>query len=521
MASLEKLPTELQCSIVRLLDPISLISISQASTHFRCLIEPKKKHFVERLLALESLDKHGGPSPVFRSRDNHLSPGWNEKEWSTIRWACTDCLRLLPHQYFGNHSVLRLGYRKPIPDSLASITITSWEPDGHMRRPKGHLRNGEAQAALLSEKTLRKRYFVCVTAGEGSQGFIGVTSATTLQLFKRCAISEFEGMSQAEFEKVTVAQKLQIFDNNALTIELERCGNKRHLRRCNECRYLRGQLKPRANGYGGTSKLPIVPGRQVAFANHLDRWFPGFSNCLESKRPPVALPLFRIHRANAYDQPWTMYMVRCPGCACWKEIRDFRFGGIYPHWKPVTATGTRDGSQTWDSREITESLLNESRCNRCFARANGRQGLNKVLLDWIQYLIRLQLAMLSHQLKSGWGKLSNVRVGAPKQYNSEIKHILRHMPCLGRDFFDIVSYADVALLRLSQTQWKDLWERTKRQGDTGWASEDMDAWYDEWIRDFDDTEAHWRWLMACKDELEERTEALAEWALSRDGDAFA
>lgn len=92
---------------------------------------------------------------------------------------------------------------------------------------------------------------------------------------------------------------------------------------------------------------------------------------------------------------------------------------------------------------------------------------------------------------------------------------------MGRDFFDIVSYADVALLRLSQTQWKDLWERTKRQGDTGWASEDMDAWYDEWIRDFDDTEAHWRWLMACKDELEERTEALAEWALSRDGDAFA
>ncbi|KAL6400759.1 hypothetical protein AUP68_16476 [Ilyonectria robusta] len=341
MVSLEELPTELHCSIVRLLDPISLIAISQASTHFRCLIEPKQKHFVERLLALESLDKYGGTSPFFRSRDNHLSPGWDGKEWSTIRWACTDCFRLLPHQYFDNHSVLRLGYRKLIPGSLASIAITSWEPDEHIRRLRRHLRNGETQAASLSEKTLRKRYFVCVTAGEGSQGFVGVTSATTLELYKRCGISEFEGMSLAEFEKVTTAHKLQIFDKNALAIELERCGNKRRLRRCNECRYLRGQLKPRANGYGGTSKLPIVPSRQVAFANHLDRWFPGFSNWLESKRPTVALPLFRIYRKNAYDQPWTLYMVRCPGCACWKEIRDFRFGGIYPHWKPVTATGTR------------------------------------------------------------------------------------------------------------------------------------------------------------------------------------
>ncbi|KAH8706433.1 hypothetical protein BGZ61DRAFT_449900 [Ilyonectria robusta] len=521
MVSLEELPTELHCSIVRLLDPISLIAISQASTHFRCLIEPKQKHFVERLLALESLDKYGGPSPVFRSRDNHLSPGWDGKEWSTIRWACTDCLRLLPHQYFDNHSVLRLGYRKLIPGSLASMAITSWEPDGHIRRLRRHLRNGETQAASLSEKTLRKRYFVCVTAGEGSQGFVGVTSATTLELYKRCGISEFEGMSLAEFEKVTTAHKLQIFDKNALAIELERCGNKRRLRRCNECRYLRGQLKPRANGYGGTSKLPIVPSRQVAFANHLDRWFPGFSNWLESKRPTVALPLFRIYRKNAYDQPWTLYMVRCPGCACWKEIRDFRFGGIYPHWKPVTATGTRGGSQTWDSRDITESLLNESRCNRCFARENGRQCLNKVLLDWIQHLIRIQLAVLSHQLNSGWGKLSTVRAGAPQEYNSEIKHILRHMPCSRLGIFDIVSYADVALLRLGQTQWKDLWERTKRQGDTGWAGEDMDAWCEEWIREFDDTEAHWRWLMACRDELEESAGVLAEWALSRDGDAFA
>ncbi|KAH6983183.1 hypothetical protein BKA56DRAFT_643241 [Ilyonectria sp. MPI-CAGE-AT-0026] len=459
MVSLEELPTELQCSIVRLLDPIGLISISQASTHFRRLIEPKKKYFVERLLGLEILDKHGGPSP-------------DGMEKNGVRYAgqCTDCLRLLPHQYFDNHSVLRLGYRKPIPGSLASIAITSWEPDGHIRRPRRHLRNGETQAASLSERTLRKRYFVCVTAGQGSQGFVGVTSATTLELFKRCAISGFEDMSLVEFEKLTVAQKLQMFDNNALAIELERCGNKRHLRRCNECRYLRGQLKPRPNGYGGTAKVPIVASRQVVFANHLDRWFPGFSNCLENKRPT----------------PWTMYMVRCPGCACWKEIRDFRF-----------ATGTRRGTQTWDSRDITD-------CNRCFARANGHQCLNKVLLDRIQHLIRIQLAVLSHQLNSSWGKLNT-------EYNSEIKHILRHMPCSRLGFFDIVSYTD----------WKDLWERTKRQGDTGWAGEDMDAWYEGWIRDFDDVEAHWRWLMACRDELEESAGVLAEWALSRDGAAFA
>ena len=59
------LPAEIQCSIIRLLDPISLISVSQTSTHFRRTINPSKRHFTERLLALERLTKYGGVSPFF------------------------------------------------------------------------------------------------------------------------------------------------------------------------------------------------------------------------------------------------------------------------------------------------------------------------------------------------------------------------------------------------------------------------------------------------------------------------
>ncbi|CAI4211753.1 unnamed protein product [Parascedosporium putredinis] len=100
--SLDSLPTELLCNILCRLDPIGLIS---------------RRHFVERLLALEADPRHGGPPLSFRSRDNHLDPGTSESGWDAMRWACTQCMRLRPHTAFGNHALLRLRYRKPRRES--------------------------------------------------------------------------------------------------------------------------------------------------------------------------------------------------------------------------------------------------------------------------------------------------------------------------------------------------------------------------------------------------------------------
>ncbi|KAM5349028.1 hypothetical protein ACJ41O_008851 [Fusarium nematophilum] len=505
--SLELLPIELQCSIIRLLDPIALISISQTATHFRRLINPQKKHFAERLLALETVVEHGGTAPFFRSRDNYLNPNWTTEKWLSIRWACTSCLRLLPHTHFDNHSILRLGYRKPFPTSPVAKALTTWEPAVYAphssRKAEWHRRRRRQEAA--ADADVRQRYFFCVTGGRG---------------VRRARGGGGRGGHRAPPHHLIPTARLRILDAEALSIELERCGGKRWLRKCNECRYMRGELRPRLDGSGGTLKAPIAPSRQMVFGTPLDRYFPRFSEYLDAEQPQFDAPMTRIYRDNARNQLWTMWMVRCPGCATWKELREFRFGGVYQHWKPVIRTSDNESSPSWDDRQITETLVNESRCNACFAKAHGRHELGQVLLSWIICLIDLQLLMLSWKLQGGWKYLHLwCRGQFPKKYGREVKHLAKNTPCLHRGFYYVVNYADVAMLRLRQGQWRDIWERMKLSGDTGWATRDMDEWHEQSVRDFDDCEAHWRWLMDCKLELEEKPDALVEWALSR-GAAF-
>ncbi|KAK7417613.1 hypothetical protein QQX98_004434 [Neonectria punicea] len=473
--ALDLIPQELQNFIIRLLDPIGLISISQTSAQFRRPVKPEKKHFAERLLALEILVEYGGVTPIFRSRDNNLDPDWMDAQWDEMRWACTGCLRLLPHEHFDNHSILRLRYRNPVPGSAAADMVTTWEP----------------------------------------------TKARKVHALEACDILGPRGMSRDKFEQMTSSEKYQMLDEMALLVEYERCGLKRYLRKCNECRFLRGELAPRLNGFGGTLTFPILPSRRVLFGTPLDRHFPGFSDYLENKRPSCDPPVTRIYRDNAHNQLWTMYMARCPKCVRWVELREFRINGDYQDWKPVLAIGDHEATTTWDGREITESLLNESLCNACFAQTNGRSELNKVLHTWINSMIHLQLLNLSWQLECGWGDLQSIlKTGVPKQYQSEVKDLLKHPTNYMGDSFSPLAKADIALMRLRQTQWKEIWERMKKNGDTNWTEESMDVWYDGWISNFEDSEVHWRWLMESREEFEEKPDALAAWALSRKREIF-
>ena len=460
--SLSLLPTEIQCSIVRLLDPVSLISISQTCTHFRRLVSPSKRHLIERLLALETILQHGGESPLFNPCENTLQPGPNDPEWASIRWACTDCLRLLSDAHFDDHSILKLAYRKPTAvSSVHELPPTTWEPVGAIRLR----RKTESEEALLSDKKLRQRYLICVTAGRGTAPQHEVPMFNRLDVLQDCGMEGFQDLTEEEFRDMTLQEKTEILQRNARAIENERAGYRRRLRACNECRYRRRKIHPKFPGYDGTARMPIVPSRQILFRTHLDRWFPGLSDILETQRPEVNPVLFRIYRVDPRDQPISTYMARCPQCERWRELRAFRIGGMYQHWKPAMATEEEDASVTWDGKEITQPLLDEASCNACFASTNGREELGRVLLDWVNRLIYLELILITPRLRNGsfawWGARGTV----PDRYRKELKWMRRHTPCLHKDREDMLTYSDVAQLKLRQAQFKDMLGRLRR--DTG------------------------------------------------------
>ncbi|KAI8673020.1 F-box domain-containing protein [Fusarium sp. Ph1] len=128
--ALDLLPTELQCSFIRLLDPIGLISLSQTSQHFRLLIKPTTGHFVQRLLQMETLEEYGGPMPFLALYTVHSEP--LADECNDVRWACTSCRRLLVRRCFGNIFIQEPPYQKLMRDSPLYDAPTTWEPVADM-----------------------------------------------------------------------------------------------------------------------------------------------------------------------------------------------------------------------------------------------------------------------------------------------------------------------------------------------------------------------------------------------------
>ena len=98
------LPPEILYIIFPLLDPIALISLSQSSRCSRRLIDPQRCHFVRRLLILD---------PLFEDAAAR----------SSIRHACSGCMRIRGYLHFGNRSILGLFLQKPPPGSRAASQL--------------------------------------------------------------------------------------------------------------------------------------------------------------------------------------------------------------------------------------------------------------------------------------------------------------------------------------------------------------------------------------------------------------
>ncbi|KAF5561069.1 cyclin-like f-box [Fusarium phyllophilum] len=399
---LSDFPNEIQCQIIRLLDPVGLISLSQSSRYFRRLINPQKRHLVERLLQVELLPEHGGPTLTFRSRDSKLEPSWQDEAWESMRWACTDCLRLLPHKCFDNQSLLRLGYRKPFPQSDAARMVTTWEhrPDW---QPERRLMPGSKAYRL--EKSRRELYFFAVTKGVMCD--VEGDPAEHLDNLDVSVLVGFKNLFEKEFRDMDNDEQMELFGGIALSIENEDCGKKRILDYVEK----QGTVGPKDQS------------QQMAVSD-------------------VHGPMHQM-RELARDSRWIMRLLN----------------------ERLTVISSRL-CQDFNSHHYTPVLH----------LPQVEAGEWRVLLEQTPWF-------------NPGDNLSLLRV-------------------------------DLDLITTRRRQWKDLLDRAKERDAENSLPQVLDELYDEWVRNSEAIESEWKWLMDCKDEIEENPELLVDWTLERDGAAF-
>lgn len=505
---LESLPVEIQCAIFRRLDPIELISVSQASSQLRTLIKPTRKLLVERLLALECQRKYGGRSYRYYHSHNIFAPGWSNPVWESMRFACSGCLRLLPRSQFLDPYLTRIAYRKPMRGSPAATPRTSWKPSlrGTPRDPK----------VKEEHRRTRIRY---ATAVHGNWGPEGPPDNPTEQLQALLArgIQSFQGLSLEDPDDWEGVDRQELLGGEILAVELVICGSKRHLRRCKECLYQQARISdtPSTNydlGFRyvnyGTPHVPILQTRMISFPTILHRLFPGLE--MSSKKMRCSVDVFSEwgdYRLYKETGVWPMCTIRCPGCGVWQELRAFRCGALDEDWKVrVRGMFTRGWNEDEDNRSYIDSL----RCNHCLAERDGRDQLRRELSAWFWYnleteMVNLQEQLLHHGLEDDEDgeerdliekklrdlSMPSKRVSAPIWEKAGMKMVTRR------------------ILVLQEGHNRNRSRYSKPYGDIGGVE-----WY--WR-----VQGAWCWLKECTEEMEEKgDDFLVSWALGRHATAL-
>ncbi|KAK7928892.1 hypothetical protein PG985_005890 [Apiospora marii] len=523
--SLDALPVEILCCILRRLDPITLIAFSQTSSHYRKIISPSKVQYAERLLALELLEEHGGVTTIFRPKHNVISPDWRDPACESMRWACTSCLRLLPHTAFGNHFILGLGYRKPEPGSPAAEPVSSWE--ALARRPK--------RLRLQYSGASTDNYWRFATARDAEYSGNAVARL-------KLAMAQPPGFQPSRTELTRGWVEMARF---ALEYERRHAGYKRHLRRCLECNWQRGELRPHTTQHdgtlGGTLRVPVAHSRQLYFGSGLDRYFPGFSYPPGNERPAHNAPIFTIHRDNASDEPFTLHMVRCPGCARWQELRALRVGWWPARWTVgYGMSEIRGDFESWDGRKLSAAFFDGLICNHCLAK-DGMDRLREELVGFWLNCVNAKLEKLADQLRKDFFMLYYTALRMPKK--SACKRIIQkeilpgvlkpadvaeYRPYLppGRSSYVEPSYEDLALYRLRYGQWIEAFARVGQDEGEGLQNVShfgrgfVECQQDIVGEAYNRAEEHFLWLKQCKYAVLENTQVLVDWALARDGAAL-
>ncbi|CAG9956469.1 unnamed protein product [Clonostachys rosea f. rosea IK726] len=435
------LPVELQCLSISFLDPATLVSLSQADTYFRRLIQPGRHEIVQRLLQLECTEEHGGGLSQLDFSSWIQFASMRDRCIKSDRWACTGCLRLLPHTSFDNHSLMRLGYRKPAAGSRAADPSTDW---------------GAA----------RKRW----------------------------------GRRFHQPKDDASEQPLQDGDAD------ERWGSKRHLRKCNECRFQNQELGKANSRERGTPAVPIQPSRGLAFASSRDRFFPGLAE-------HVGLgPLSEVvaDGSSRSKQFWPTRMIRCPGCAEWQEMRSFRLGTKNSRWVPIYANEEPDFcAWNWDDTKLTRSVMDGLRCNSCFVDEHGVDALARVLSGWAKKLMRSEVSSAEFALFSGWETVRSNLKHIPLDYQAQFEGILRkHEPSIPGP----INPKTLPVYKSAHDELCSAWDQMTAE--EGSLSNFGGQGFDQWLHHYHVYEARWELVTKLHAVVVRQPEVLAAWALS-------
>ena len=268
-----------------------------------------------------------------------------------------------------------------------------------------------------------------------------------------------------------------------------------------------------------------MPSRSISYANSIDRFFPGVAEVFDYKKPERAPPMQRnMTMESKYKTAWTLFMIRCPRCKLWKEMKCFRVGSIKYNWKLGLVDDPDDRFLNWDRAEVDAQFINNLSCNACFAAKQGTEQLGAVLVEWLDNLLCYELQQLQASMLAGINLLGLDKV--PSKYKQDVLAIKDGMR--GINFRLILSYSDVAELKLRHDKWLQLLERMKsdpncpewwpkrRAGDYSV----FPHWFEAWLNEFSDLEASWLWLRHCRAALEEKRGAIAEWVLERDNSFY-
>ncbi|KAK4191015.1 hypothetical protein QBC35DRAFT_538862 [Podospora australis] len=127
----ERVPGEILNNVISHLDPAALISLSQTSRYFREIIRPMRSDFLQRLLFLELQPETSGWNPILpSSRIEQTHPMFDHDIWKTARYACSGCLKLLPHIMFEENEVSDDLLRKPFQGCVEATksSMARWKP---------------------------------------------------------------------------------------------------------------------------------------------------------------------------------------------------------------------------------------------------------------------------------------------------------------------------------------------------------------------------------------------------------
>ncbi|CAG9946411.1 unnamed protein product [Clonostachys rosea f. rosea IK726] len=519
------MPGEIMNQMIPELDPASLINLSQASHGFRAIIKPRREEFVERLLALECTEEYGGAEPFIHRRvwkpPNNLPihynleryPSIDDTKWETQRFACSGCLKLLPHYHFDNRSIQHEAYRKPMFGTPSAEAPTTWRPSlrGKDRKQFGGLKRAQRKELRLVESELPEGHPILL---QYTAAFKALKLDFKRELNSRRVSGVDEYVINGHGRPVTTANPRTM---TKMLTEISRRGQKRHNRRCNECLFQKGLCG--APSSLGDVRTPIMKrSRLVRCGSALRRYFPGYSEIYGRPCPPIpTLRMPSFVRFVRFQEMWNMCMIRCPGCEVWQEMRAFRLSGSLLGCPLETSADAWEGMIDWDATIMEQESLGESVCNRCFVNKNGTDRLKQVLLRWLSHEQSQELARIEAMVKVGWISITDALTSS--KFNSDPWDNLRRAhsislkniaPILRKDY-----QLDFGSMTLLRSWYQVLFLKDPRHEAETFADYFCPTrnWEYQWLMNFPLLQSHWLHLTDMIQLVKAEPDRLINWAL--------